>query len=344
MIETQDILFSIIMPAYNAEKYIGAAIESVLRQTYTNWQLVIVDDGSKDHTLEIATKYAKEDEENGGRIEVIYQENSGTAAAARNTALKYIRGEYVQLLDSDDYLSDDCLEKYYPLVKEDKEIDVIDPLCYSVTDDGEIQFEIAKVSTLLKERISGEKAFDLSLDWTVHGVFLVKTELIQRIQYDEELVNGDEFTTRKVFYNAKVVIFCDAVYYYRDNLESTTKCKQNVARMYESLITDGNIYRYSVEQDMPDWLQEKCAKKWIRSLVAHQAQMNREYNGYSDEDITKIRDIIMRNYEEISQTKLENMHSVFAVLYRLSGKKYQLFCRLTGFYNFIWRIVKRRMR
>lgn len=344
MIETQDILFSIIMPAYNAEKYIGAAIESVLRQTYTNWQLVIVDDGSKDHTLEIATKYAKEDEKNGGRIKVIHQENSGTAAAARNTALKYIKGEYVQTLDSDDYLSDDCLEKYYPLVKEDKEIDVIDPLCYSVTDSGEMQFEIAKVSTLQDEKMSGEMAFGLSLDWTIHGFFLVRAELIQRIQYDPELVNGDEFTTRKVFYRARIVTFCDAVYYYRDNMESTTKCSKNVARMYESLITDGNIYRYSVEQDMPERLQEKCAKKWIRSLVAHQAQMNRERKEYSSEDMIKIKDIIMRNYEEIAQANLENMRSVFAVLYRFSRHSYERFCKLTGLYNLLWRIVKRSKR
>lgn len=92
------IKFSIIMAAYNAEKFIKEAINSVLYQTYQNWELIIVDDGSTDKTADIIDLYSRKDK----RIITIHQKNSGTAAAARNTALKYVTGEYIQMLDADD--------------------------------------------------------------------------------------------------------------------------------------------------------------------------------------------------------------------------------------------------
>lgn len=86
---------SVMMPAYNAERYIVEAIESVLTQTYAHWELIVVDDGSSDGTAAIATQFADP------RIRVIRQANGGEAAA-RNTALAHSQGEYVAFLDSDD--------------------------------------------------------------------------------------------------------------------------------------------------------------------------------------------------------------------------------------------------
>lgn len=88
-------LVSIMMPAYNAQEYIGLAIESVLAQSYSHWELVIVDDGSKDRTAEIASRYTDY------RIRFVHQENRGEAAA-RNTALMNIQGELLAFLDADD--------------------------------------------------------------------------------------------------------------------------------------------------------------------------------------------------------------------------------------------------
>jgi glycosyltransferase involved in cell wall biosynthesis len=93
-------LVSVMMPAYNAEKYIAEAIESVIAQSYSNWELLVINDGSKDRTGEIAAQFTDP------RIRLIHQENAGEAAA-RNTALAHMRGEYVAFLDADDaYLPD----------------------------------------------------------------------------------------------------------------------------------------------------------------------------------------------------------------------------------------------
>jgi len=88
-------VISIMMPAYNAEKYIGEAIESVLAQSYPHWELIIVNDGSTDKTASIIAQFTDP------RIKVVHQLNSGEAAA-RNTALKHMRGEYLAFLDADD--------------------------------------------------------------------------------------------------------------------------------------------------------------------------------------------------------------------------------------------------
>lgn len=88
-------LVSVMMPAYNAEQYIGQAIESVLDQSYPHWELIIVNDGSTDRTVDIALLFADP------RIKIIHQDNSGESAA-RNTALKHMQGEFVAFLDADD--------------------------------------------------------------------------------------------------------------------------------------------------------------------------------------------------------------------------------------------------
>ncbi len=88
-------LVSVMMPAYNAERYIRPAMESLLAQTYSRWELIVVNDGSKDATAAIARSF------DDPRIRVIDQPNGGEASA-RNTALRTMRGEFVAFLDADD--------------------------------------------------------------------------------------------------------------------------------------------------------------------------------------------------------------------------------------------------
>lgn len=108
-------LISIIMPAYGVERYISHAIESILLQTSNEWELIVVDDGSKDRSKEIAEEYAKQD----GRISVVSKENGGLSSA-RNYGLKYAKGEYVTFFDSDDYAKLYFLENLISGIGEEK--------------------------------------------------------------------------------------------------------------------------------------------------------------------------------------------------------------------------------
>lgn len=102
-----DSLVSIITPAYNVAAYIAETIESVLAQTYSNWEMLIANDCSKDNTAEIVQSYADKDK----RIKLINLTQNSGAAAARNTAIQNAKGRYIAFLDSDDLWKKEKLQK-----------------------------------------------------------------------------------------------------------------------------------------------------------------------------------------------------------------------------------------
>lgn len=112
-VQRENPLISIIMPAYNAEKYIEAAVCSVLAQTYTNWELIILDDSSTDRTAEIAESFAKTDP----RIHLFCNPQNIGVARTRNRGFGIAAGEWAALLDSDDVWHSDKLEKQLNAVK-----------------------------------------------------------------------------------------------------------------------------------------------------------------------------------------------------------------------------------
>jgi glycosyltransferase involved in cell wall biosynthesis len=106
-------LFSIVIPTYNRAHLISRAIDSVVNQTYKNWELIIVDDGSTDNTKELVENYYRKD----NRIRYVYQENA-ERSAARNNGIEHASGEFICFLDSDDYYFPNRLQTLYESVKE----------------------------------------------------------------------------------------------------------------------------------------------------------------------------------------------------------------------------------
>ena len=101
-------LISVIVPVYNVKQYLRRCVDSILKQTYENIEIVLIDDGSTDESGAICDRYAQKDV----RVKVIHKENGGVSSA-RNEGLKYIKGKYVNFLDSDDKLSENTLEEVY---------------------------------------------------------------------------------------------------------------------------------------------------------------------------------------------------------------------------------------
>ncbi len=315
--------FSVIMAAYNAEKYIEDAIGSVLNQTYEDWELVVVDDGSSDKTAEIVDNIARKDM----RIQVIHQPNSGTAAAARNTALKVITGDYVQMLDADDLLEKNMLSEYNnKLSLESFDIIVPNCRCFKKDDISDIVWQKTAPEENYGLKITGEEGFELSLDWIIHGAFLVKRELILNTKYDAELLNGDEFTTRKLLYNAKIIGFINSLYFYRQNPGSTTKSKTNEYRKYESLLTDVNLYQYALNNGMPQRLVTKCTEKLILSFWSFCRLF---VNAVKEETKAGEREyanhILEQVYGTITKDMWEQVSLKYRFFYYVSDGKYERF-------------------
>lgn len=110
--ENSSIKISIIMPVYNVEKFLPKAVESILTQKFNDFELFLVDDGSRDSSGKICDEYANND----NRVKVIHQENLG-AHTARNNALKYVSGKYVCFFDSDDYIDINMLYDLYNIAE-----------------------------------------------------------------------------------------------------------------------------------------------------------------------------------------------------------------------------------
>lgn len=104
---------SVIIPVYNAEKYIRIAIQSILKQNFLDFEIICIDDGSIDNSLNICKEEARHDD----RIIVLEQKNQGVSSA-RNKAIKTAKGKYIIFLDSDDYYADNSLNTMYNDIEE----------------------------------------------------------------------------------------------------------------------------------------------------------------------------------------------------------------------------------
>lgn len=215
-------LVSIIMPAYNASAYIAEAIQSVLNQTWTNWELIIVDDGSTDDTLQIAQSFARKD----SCIQVYHQHNQG-GCVARNEALKHIAGDYVQYLDADDMLDKDKLAKQLEYATND------DILQYGTC------VRLSYNGNLLKSSMAGlyndfSPAIEAQIAiWQNHfNSFPYSSYLIPRAisdmvgEWNVQLKRSQdsEYMARVLALAKKLVYVPDAIFYYRQ-VENSVSAK-----------------------------------------------------------------------------------------------------------------------
>ncbi len=123
-------LVSVIMPAYNGEKYIGAAIESILNQTYENWELIIVEDKSTDNTLDVVQKYKD------SRISLYLNPSNKGIAYSTNLGITQSKGKYIALLDDDDLATEHRLEWQTDFMEEHSEIDILGGRSVLIDADG----------------------------------------------------------------------------------------------------------------------------------------------------------------------------------------------------------------
>ena len=215
----QDLLVTVFVPVYNGEKYLNETLTSIKKQTYTNIEVLLVDDSSTDGSKIILDKFANVDD----RFKIFTKKNGGMAAASWNFIMPEIKGDYVFYSSQDDIFSLDLIEK---MVQKQKETNAD-----SVLPDMEFYFENKcdnkKIIGLNGNRavvLSGKEACAVSLNWTIHGFSLTRTSLLRNEFFFEDAFDTDEFISRKLFLNSNKVVFCEGMFYYRqDNLGAITK-------------------------------------------------------------------------------------------------------------------------
>lgn len=292
---SNDSLVSVVIPAYNVEEYISDCLDSVKRQTYTNLEVIIVDDGTPDNSGVIADKYAAED----SRFLVIHKKNGGVASA-RNTGLQKARGEFVLFIDPDDWITEDHVEYLLRLQSVDNADMCISTLLF--TQKKEEQPEKIYVKTITAEDAS---ALLLSPDTYVgsYGKLYRREWLIDNnILQNEKIYSGEglNFTIKAAQHANKVTISNKKIYYYRRNVS-----KSATTRFDLKMITN-NEYSLNVIKDEAIKTNSKFDTMWklfrthlfISGIIAIRTNASKEQ--YLDEYTYWMNTIKKDRYELIT--------------------------------------------
>lgn len=210
---------SIIVPVYKVEKFLAECIDSILYQSFKDFELLLVDDGSPDRSGEICEEYAKSD----SRIKVLHKNNGGLASA-RNFGLDSASGNYVIFVDSDDILADNALEILHNEIIENEADIVLGKIIRFADDTGSI-----RLYTRLDKRkaMSGQEALELLLAGSLLNITLCgslfKREIWDNLRMPDGFICEDWFIMPHIYLqkNLLVVFTPNLVYMYRENAKST---------------------------------------------------------------------------------------------------------------------------
>ena len=287
-------MISVIIPAYNIENYIENCINSVLNQTYTDFEILLVDDGSTDSTGKIADELASKD----SRIRVFHTENKGVSNA-RNTALRKAKGEYLSFIDGDDFIESTLFE------------DAINSIIKMNADAFMFEYFIDNSSSSIKHSIdmsfygtiSSEKAIQFSID--VQNRFLwskiIKKELVNDLWFNIDIILGEDtlFICEALSKATRVVYSENAYYHYVIRQGSATNSSFNRKKL-NGVDAYKGVVDICEEAGFKDVAQ--ISRKSLANLCVQLAKiiLNTEDYPEKSEDLKYLRSTIMKCKKELS--------------------------------------------
>lgn len=317
---------SILIPAYNAAAFLPKCLDSVLNQTYQDLQVVIVDDGSKDKTLEVCHKYAEKD----SRIEVYHQENQGVAAT-RNHLLEKVKGDYVLFVDADDWIELDMVEYLVSLATE---LDAEMVMCDRVINDAKPSDKKPEVNILPQEEAIKDFLYH---DYFVGSLWnkLLSRSLLHNEQFHRGISYGEDalFIWGALQKVNNVVVSDKQLYHYYMNEESishqTFGDKKLTGHLTWTLITEDVAKRW------PQFLDIAKSSFGLQDMYLLRAASQ---SGYKKNDEIKKIQITVKTYlpQILSRKKLGVKDRIYT----------QVICRWYGFGKLYYALnkLKRNVR
>lgn len=243
-------LISIIMPVYNSDKYIRRSIDSIIRQTYQNWELILVDDGSTDASGRICDEYAELDP----RIHVIHKENGGVASA-RQVGTDEACGEYSIHCDADDWIEPTMLEDMYSRAKDVSADIVVSNFYYNYSDKSESIYTVnvpSVASDFIKEILYGNSFGALWHKLIRHSLYRkFKVRFVDGVNYCEDVLVLAQFLKNEV----RIEYLDNAYYHYclenedsitRNYTRNTYQMRQSSVKALRNILPDSE-YKKSVD-------------------------------------------------------------------------------------------------
>lgn len=274
--ESTEPTLSIIMPVYNIDAYLEQSIDSVIRQTFTDWELIIVDDGSTDNSPAICDKYATLDR----RIKVKHIENSGISVA-RNTALSYARGKYIGFVDSDDWIEP---EMFAQLINAIERMGADIAMCSYYLEFKNLRKQ--KYPMPIRPVITHDEAMlALFHDDSVRSYLwdkLFRREIVQNTSFNE----GQTFEDLAIMHQwmdraARVAIVNAPLYHYRMRRSSTVNCATIQFRI-DRLKADIQRAHYYMEHPVEGLDEQQINAAILKSAVNCAKHIARYSQGKSE--------------------------------------------------------------
>ena len=315
-------LISVVVPVYRVEKYLDHCIQSIAEQTYSNLEILLVDDGSPDGSGAICDRWAARD----SRIRVFHKQNAG-AGAARNTALDAARGEIITFVDSDDYLHPNMFSHLCGLMKDGVEIAECE---IGITERDDLAMDDGTGAEILV--CETEEALRLHIQDEVFRQTppnkLYRRECVGDIRFPEGNLIDDEFFTYKVLGNArKLAHSCACMYAYRQQSGSAMHKPYSLRRLQG---LDAKLQRLSYfEQRFPGLVREAKADLLMTCLGAMQGCLR----SLDEEELEIARRKLRGVLEQITPLDIpEGTSAKRKLLLKAAGKNLEQTAKVLNFF------------
>jgi glycosyltransferase involved in cell wall biosynthesis len=314
-------LISIIIPIYNGEKYLRECIDSIVSQTWENWELLLIDDGSTDSSAAICDEYAKNDK----RIIAVHKQNGGQASA-RNNGIAMAKGDYVTFVDADDWLEADTYEKMMAVIQSNSAEVVICGYIeeYStrkkeVNNDGELKcFEAHEALKMLLEGKIG------SYLWSM----LFRRNVIQEFMPDLNPYEDHATIFKWISHSSRVVVWHHAFYHYRQ-LEGSSLHSYNPKNGNHFFLAIKERYHYIAERNLlPGWEKEN-RRLYLRGCI----KLTKDLARMPDYD-QQLRAIIVEVRNELSRflpVSIQELGTKYYIRLRLLLLDVDIYVRILRF-------------
>lgn len=288
---------SVLIATYNAENYLRCCLDSMISQTHKDWEALCVDDCSTDSSMQILTDYAKRD----SRIKVIHLNENQGQAKARNTAISHATGDLFCFLDSDDWLAPDALTQAVRVFETNQNADcVLFHLVKCYPDGVEEEFPMHTATFPL----NGMDAFRMSLDWSIHGVYMVRGDIQRQIPYDDTCRSySDDNSTRLHYLRSREVHLSDGIYHYRQNPASVSHV--NDVSRFNFLIANEHMQQMLCDMNMPDEILNLHEGVRHNNLMGAYLFFCKHRNSWTDADRRYALSVMQRIWHTINPSRLE---------------------------------------
>lgn len=271
---------SIIVPVYNVEKYLCKCVDSILNQTFQDFELILVDDGSPDNSGRICDEYAKKD----SRIIVIHQKNGGLCSA-RNSGIKCASGNFIAFVDSDDYVAPNMYETLINVSKETGADMVKCGYCEFVNDEITAKKAFSKIKVIDNNDGQSLLPFYLkSILCTVVWNGIYSKDLAKRVVYPEGYINEDNYASPMYLHLAKkLAIIPGTLYFYRQNYTGLSKSEAPNKRPLDIMMCYSLLHEDLCQKGLKDsWFIKKLKKRMARTM--YQLVQTKKFVILMDED------------------------------------------------------------